>query len=87
MSTVANIAEGFERDGTGEFIQFLSVVKSSAGEVRSHIYVASDQNYIREKDFDHLQSLAIKVSKMISGLMTYLRQANIKGNKFKKPQT
>src|SRR6185503_14984057 len=43
VSIMSNIAEGFERSGTKEFIQFLATAKGSAGEVRAQSYVALDQ--------------------------------------------
>ncbi len=46
VSTMANIAEGFDRGGDKEFIQFLSNSKGSSGEVKSHLYVALDQGYV-----------------------------------------
>lgn len=80
---MANIAEGFERDGTGEFIQFLAVAKSSAVEVLSHAYVALDQDFISREDFDRLVSRTTEVGRMLAGLMTYLRRSGTKGLKFK----
>ena len=47
VSIMSNIAEGFERSGTGEFTQFLATAKGSAGEVRSQLYVALDQGYLQ----------------------------------------
>ena len=49
---MANIAEGSERDGTGEFMQFLAIAKASAAEVLSHAYVAFDQAFIRQTELD-----------------------------------
>jgi four helix bundle protein len=46
VSTMANIAEGYERDGDREFLQFLSNSKGSCGEVGSHLFVALDQGYL-----------------------------------------
>ena len=83
---MANIAEGFDRDGTGEFIHFLSIAKGSAGEVKCHLYIARDQNYLNQEQFDHLFSLTDKVGNIIGGLMSYLKRAGIKGNKFKAPK-
>src|SRR5712692_9334839 len=84
VSIMSNIAEGFERSGTGEFTQFLSTAKGSAGEVRSQLYVALDQEYLPQTAFDLLVNNATEISRMISGLMTYLRGSGIKGTKFKK---
>jgi four helix bundle protein len=80
---MSNIAEGFERSGTKEFIQFLATAKGSAGEVRSQLYVALDQNYLHNDEFKILWEASIEVSRMISGLMTYLRGSGIRGTKFK----
>ena len=83
VSIMSNIAEGFERSGTGEFTQFLAIAKGSAGEVRSQLYVALDQRYLSEADFKLLCSAVKEISQMISGLMSYLRGSGIKGTKFK----
>ncbi len=83
VSIMGNIAEGFDRGGTKEFVQFLSVAKGSASEVRSHLYVALDQKYINQDEFNELSSLSKDIINMIGGLLIYLRQSGIKGRKFK----
>ena len=83
VSIMANIAEGFERDGTGEFIQFLAIAKGSAAEVLSHAYVALDQGFIRQADLDSLSDKPLRVSRMIAALMIYLRKSGTRGLKFK----
>ncbi|RME51322.1 MAG: four helix bundle protein [Caldilineae bacterium] len=83
VSIMSNIAEGFERDGNREFLQFLTVAKGSAGEVRSQLYVAFDQGYIDEATFDKLMTSVLEISKTISGLMRYLQQTSLKGTKYK----
>ncbi len=72
VSSMSNIAEGFSRKGTKEFIQYLFISKSSAAEVQSHLYVAIDQAYITQNDFEKLYAQAEVVSKLDSGFIKYL---------------
>lgn len=74
ISTMGNIPEGFVRRSNKEFIQFLFIAVSSAAELQSHMYVASDQQYISRQTFDNIYQQAEKASKMISNLITYLRK-------------
>jgi four helix bundle protein len=84
ISMMSNIVEGFERGGTSEFVQFLSIAKGSTGEVACQLYIALDQSYIDEAEFARLYALATEVSRMIGGLMTYLRRTNVRGQKYRK---
>jgi four helix bundle protein len=83
VSAMANIAEGYERGGDREFLQFLSNSKGSCGEVKSHLYVALDQSYIPAGGFDQLYAQADEVSRLVGGFMAYLRQSQVGGHKFK----
>ena len=72
VSSMSNIAEGFARRSNKEFIQFLFISKSSAAEVQSQLYVALDQEYINQDDFEKVYNQAEIVSKLDSGFIKYL---------------
>jgi len=74
ISIVSNIAEGFERSGNNEFARFLAMAKGSSGEVRAQLYLATDLGYLHKDASNRLIALAEETSRMISGLISYLRQ-------------
>ena len=74
VSVMANIAEGFVRHSDKEFVQFLFVAMASAAEIQSHLYVAVDQGYLLQETFDSIYAQAGKTSRIISGLIKYLRR-------------
>jgi four helix bundle protein len=82
VSIMSNIAEGFERGGNQEFMQFLYVAKASCGEVRSQLYVALDQCYVAPQDCDDATKSCRRLSIMISNLIDYLKRSGLKGSKY-----
>ena len=83
VSILSNIAEGFERGGDKEFLQFLAVAKGSCGEVRAQLYIAVDQGYLSQDLFERLSNNADEIGRLISGLMKYLSSSELKGSKYR----
>ena len=86
VSSMSNIAEGFSRRSNNEFVQYLFISKSSAAEVQSEAYVALDQKYITQETFNKVYEQAERVSKLDSGLITYLLKKPNKPNEPNKPK-
>jgi four helix bundle protein len=83
VSILANIAEGFEREGNKELRQFLAMAKGSAGEVKALLYVALDAGLASSEQFQRISALTDEASRLLAGFLRYLKTSDQKGSKFK----
>lgn len=79
VSSMPNIAEGFERGSKREFVRFLYMAKGSSGEIRSHLYVARDLNYITSSEFEQVGGQAVALSKGVFRFIQHLESSGQDG--------
>jgi four helix bundle protein len=74
-STMHNIAEGFDGGSNPEFIKFLRYSQRSCSEVQSQLYVALDQGYLSQEEFDAIYAQAERTHVKVGGFIRYLLSA------------
>lgn len=74
VSVMNNVAEGFERGSNKDFAKFLFIARGSVGEVRSMLYLASDQKYLNEEQFKEAYNLCVRESQLCWGLIKHLQK-------------
>jgi four helix bundle protein len=72
VSVMSNIAEGFESRTDVQFINFLGMARASAGEVRAQLYIALDQKYITEEQFNETFLMTQTCARQIANFIKYL---------------
>jgi four helix bundle protein len=82
ISVLSNFAEGFEREGNTEFIQFLSVSKGSVGELRAQLIYSLDLGLLDEQPFNELDALGESATRLLGGLIRYLGKSEKRGRKY-----
>lgn len=72
ISVMSNVAEGFESRTRARFVDFLGRAKASAGEVRSQLVIARDQEYLQADEYERISDLSDKVSRQLYNLIRHL---------------
>ncbi|MFZ3137489.1 MAG: four helix bundle protein [Thermodesulfovibrionales bacterium] len=77
ISVPSNIAEGYGRQTTKEYIQALYIAYGSNCELETQILLAGDLGYIESKDLEELQKDLGEVERMLKSLIKSLENKRL----------
>lgn len=74
VSIPSNIAEGYGRNSTNDYIRFLQIGLSSLYELRTQLEISVNLKYLSKKSFEILNAKCLIIEKMLNSLIKKLRQ-------------
>lgn len=75
VSVPANIAEGWGRNMTGEYIQFLRTARGSLLECETHLIIAKNLEFIGDETLERMTAKTQELNKMLNSLISSLENS------------
>jgi four helix bundle protein len=75
VSIPANIAEGWGRNMTRDYIQFLRVARGSLLEVETHLVIAENLEFIGAATLQQMTEQTGEINRMLNGLIRSLESS------------
>ena len=74
ISLPSNIAEGYGRNSTNDYIHFLRIASGSLYELQTQMEISLNLQYIDRREFENLYELSREIERMLSSLIRKLRK-------------
>ena len=75
ISVPSNIAEGYGRNSTQDYIRFLNIARGSLYELETQLQISLNLKYIDDDKFDQMFQQSTEIAKMLTGLINRLKKA------------
>ncbi len=75
VSVPSNIAEGYGRNHSGDYIRFLQISSGSLYEFQTQLEICIQLGYLNKEKFEDINSLSIEIEKMLSSLISKVRDS------------
>jgi four helix bundle protein len=69
VSIPSNIAEGWGRNSTKSYIQFLRIARGSLLELETQLIICKELTYVSVETYDKINDLIVEESKMLNALI------------------
>jgi len=74
VSIPSNIAEGFGRDTTNDYLRFLGIAKGSLYEAQTQIEIGRNLQFVEDSRFNTLLEQAREIERMLTSMIRKLRE-------------
>lgn len=74
ISIPSNIAEGYGRHSTKDYIRFLQIASGSLYELQTQLEICLNLNYLTQTKFDSVAAKSMEIEKMLSSLIAKLKR-------------
>jgi len=81
ISVPSNIAEGWSRNSTKEFVNFLYTARGSLAELETQLLLATDLGYIQTSDLTPVLEEIVQINKMLIAMINTLKQKTLDANR------
>jgi len=78
ISIPSNIAEGYGRNSTSDYIRFLHIAAASLYELQTQLEISQNLLYLKNRDFDRLYESSREIERMLSSLAKKVNTARTK---------